>query len=101
MSKIIGVTVGTTISPEKLKELGDLNITVTDIKESSEDGGSNVVTFSDGTSLTVKNGSKGSKGDTGRAPVKGEDYFTAADKAEMVSAVIASLPVYNGEVVTA
>lgn len=33
-------------------------------------------------------------------PVKGEDYFTEDDKAEMVSAVIAALPKYNGEVVT-
>lgn len=35
----------------------------------------------------------------GRTPVKGTDYYTEADKAEMVSAVIAALPVYNGEVV--
>lgn len=54
-------------------------------------------------------GDKGDKGDTGAAgsngkdgktPVKGKDYFTDADKAEMVSDVIASLPVYNGEVVS-
>lgn len=32
------------------------------------------------------------KGDTGPKPVKGVDYWTAADKAEMVSAVIAALP---------
>lgn len=35
----------------------------------------------------------------GKAPEKGIDYFTAADKAEMVNAVIAALPVYSGEVV--
>lgn len=35
----------------------------------------------------------------GTTPVKGTDYFTAADKAEMVNAVIAALPVYAGEVV--
>lgn len=35
----------------------------------------------------------------GKTPVKGTDYFTAADKAEMVNAVLAALPVYNGEVV--
>ena len=39
------------------------------------------------------------KGTPGTTPVKGTDYFTAADKAEMVSAVIAALPVYAGEVV--
>jgi hypothetical protein len=35
----------------------------------------------------------------GKTPVKGTDYFTAADKAEMVNDVIAALPVYAGEVV--
>ena len=33
------------------------------------------------------------KGGTGRTPVKGTDYFTEADKAEMVAAVLAALPV--------
>lgn len=103
---------------------------------SSADGGSNVVTvtLTNGTTatFTIKNGSKGSKGDAGvsptvsvsksgkvttvkitdangtktatindgadgKTPVKGTDYFTAADKTEMVSAVIAALPVYGGE----
>ncbi len=50
-------------------------------------------------------GPQGPKGDTGpagaagRTPVKGEDYFTAADKAELVSAVTAALPKYAGEVI--
>lgn len=47
-----------------------------------------------------KNGANGKDGADGKTPVKGTDYFTEADKAEMVSAVIASLPVYNGEVVS-
>lgn len=34
----------------------------------------------------------------GYTPQKGIDYFTPADKTEMVAAVIAALPVYNGEV---
>lgn len=33
-------------------------------------------------------------------PVKGTDYYTEADKAEMVTAVLAALPVYAGEVET-
>jgi hypothetical protein len=41
----------------------------------------------------------GKDGKDGKTPVKGTDYFTAADKAELVSAVIAALPVYAGEVV--
>jgi hypothetical protein len=78
------------------------SVTVKSVSESTEDGGSNVVTFSDGKTLTVKNGSKGSAGTNGKdgkTPVKGTDYFTEADKAEMVNAVIGALPVYNGEVV--
>ena len=39
-------------------------------------------------------------GKDGETPVKGTDYFTAADKAEMVQAVISSLPVYDGSVTT-
>ena len=40
-------------------------------------------------------GPKGDKGDTGadgHTPVKGIDYFTEADKQELVTAVIAALP---------
>ena len=50
-------------------------------------------------------GDKGEKGDTGAAgkdgangktPVKGTDYWTAADKSAMVSDVLAALPTWNG-----
>ena len=41
------------------------SVTVKSVSTSSADGGSNVVTFSDGKTLTVKNGSKGSTGETG------------------------------------
>ena len=44
-------------------------------------------------------GPVGPQGDPGKTPVKGEDYFTEADKTEIVSAVISALPIYNGEVV--
>lgn len=39
----------------------------------------------------------GKDGIDGKTPVKGVDYFTESDKAEMVTAVIAALPVYGGE----
>lgn len=45
------------------------------------------------------NGKDGKDGADGYTPVKYKDYFTKADKAEMVSAVISALPKYNGEVV--
>lgn len=76
------------------------SVTVKSVSTSNADGGSNVVTFSDGKTVTIKNGSKGSKGDTGetgpagadgKTPVKGTDYFTAADKTDMVSQVKTSL----------
>lgn len=42
---------------------------------------------------------QGPPGEPGKTPVKGTDYFTDADKTEMVNAVIAALPKYAGEVV--
>ena len=44
-----------------------------------------------------KDGADGKPGADGKTPVKGDDYFTEADKSEMVSAVISALPKYNGE----
>lgn len=44
-------------------------------------------------------GEPGKNGTDGKTPVKGVDYFTEADKAELVNSVVAALPVYNGEVV--
>lgn len=41
------------------------SVTVKSVSESTTDGGSNVVTFSDGKTLTIKNGSKGSSGTNG------------------------------------
>ena len=52
-------------------------------------------------------GDKGDKGDTGATgatgspgytPVKGTDYWTAADQAQMVADVLTALPTYQGEV---
>ena len=37
-------------------------------------------------------GDKGDNGADGHTPVKGTDYFTEADKQELVTAVIAALP---------
>lgn len=42
-------------------------------------------------------GVQGPTGPAGYTPAKGTDYYTDTDKAEMVQAVIASLPVYGGE----
>lgn len=48
---------------------------------------------------TGPQGPQGVQGETGPAgytPVKGTDYYTAADKAEMVNMVIAALPTWTG-----
>jgi hypothetical protein len=63
------------------------------------------VTSASGTTsanLKGEKGDKGDKGDTGSAgadgktPVKGTDYYTAADKIEMVNLVLAALPTWEG-----
>lgn len=46
-------------------------------------------------SFTFKN-LKGKDGTNGKTPVKGTDYFTAADKAEMVNEVLSALPSAEG-----
>lgn len=65
------------------------SVTVKSVSESAADGGSNVVTFSDGKTLTVKNGSKGDKGDAGYTPQKSVDYWTSADKNEILNQLAA------------
>lgn len=60
------------------------------------------VTSASGTSSADLKGEKGDKGETGAdgapgyTPVKGTDYYTAADKTEMVNMVIAALPTWTG-----
>lgn len=75
---------------------GDTGIGIASVEQtvtSTEDGGENVIrvtktdeTFSE---FSVRNGSKGKPGYT---PVKGTDYYTEADKTEMVQAVLEALP---------
>ena len=45
---------------------------------------------------TGAQGPKGDKGDPGKTPEKGVDYFTEADKAEMVNAVLGAMPSAEG-----
>jgi len=47
------------------------SVTILSISESAEDSGSNIVTFSSGETLTIKNGAKGAKGDKGDPGVQG------------------------------
>ena len=72
------------------------SITVVSVEESTADGGNNVITLSDGTIFSIKNGSKGSTGDAGKTPVKGTDYWTDDDRTQMVNDVLASLQTWTG-----
>ena len=47
-------------------------------------------------SLKGENGVDGHPGADGYTPVKGKDYFTEADKNELVNAVLAALPAAEG-----
>ena len=44
------------------------------------------------TTATILNGAKGDPGTNGTTPVKGVDYYTDADKQEMVQLVLAAIP---------
>lgn len=50
------------------------------------------------TGANGKDGTNGKDGVDGYTPVRGKDYFTETDKAEIVASVIASLPIYDGSV---
>nr|DAM16987.1 MAG TPA: hypothetical protein [Caudoviricetes sp.] len=58
------------------------------------DSGHLILTLTDGTTLDagVAKGKAGTDGAPGKTPVRGTDYWTAADKAEMVADVLAALP---------
>lgn len=63
------------------------------ITTSKQDGTTTItITDAEGTkTATILDGEKGDKGDKGDTPVKGTDYFTDADKTEMVAAVLAQV----------
>ena len=60
------------------------SVTVSFISESTASGGTNVVTFSDGKKVNIKNGTDG------KTPVKGVDYFTE-DEVQQIAEVAAEM----------
>lgn len=83
MSRIIGVTVGTPMSVNKIKE--KINpVTSDELKSAVE------------TALQEAKDSGMFDGPKGDTPEKGTDYWTASDKAAMVSDVLAALPTWTG-----
>lgn len=108
-SKTIFVDNQTVIDADTLNAIQDELIRVAgllgkDIQSAAiNDSGHLILTLTDGTTLDagVAKGAQGEKGDTGgtgpqgpagHTPVKGTDYWTAADKSEMVADVLAALP---------
>ena len=60
--------------------------------------GTAIATVEDGTDgAPGVAGTPGKNGTDGHTPVKGTDYWTASDKAEIVAEVTAALPKYGGE----
>ena len=60
--------------------------------------GTAIATVEDGTDgAPGVAGAPGNNGTDGHTPVKGTDYWTASDKAEIVAEVTAALPKYGGE----
>ncbi len=54
------------------------------------------ITSASGTSSADLKGEKGDKGADGYTPIKGTDYFTDEDKAELVNSVLEVLPIWEG-----
>lgn len=69
-------------------------------KSHSHDNKDTLDKLSDSNGKLQYNGSdvglKGDKGANGKTPVKGTDYWTAADKAEIVNDTLAALPTWTG-----
>lgn len=99
---------------EKLKQLEDAEDVVSPTVEVSKAGTVTTIAITDvnGTkTATINDGAKGDKGDKGdpgekgdtgaagadgKTPIKGTDYYTEADKTEMVNRVLAALPRWSG-----
>lgn len=65
------------------------SVSIQEINQVTLDGGTSVVKFTDGNTLTIKNGSKGADGYT---PIRGTDYWTENDKVDIIEEVKAEVP---------
>lgn len=69
---------GLNVENGALKVTPGTSVTVSNVSESTEDGGNNVVTFSDGKTLTVKNGKTGATGAAGANGTNGKSAYSSA-----------------------
>lgn len=56
-----------------LSDLKGTSVTITNVSQNDSAGGTSIITFSDGKTLNIKNGTDG------KTPVKGTDYFTTSE----------------------
>lgn len=77
------------LDADKLTEA--VNNALEQAKSSGEFDGADGAPGKDG-----KDGAPGPAGADGKTPAKGTDYFTEADKAELVDSVLAALPTWEG-----
>lgn len=95
--KIIGNTVGTTIPKPNLMQTdpakGDF---VKGKEELDKKLDADKLPEAVNAALAQAKESGQFDGQDGKTPVKGEDYFTPEDKADMVSSVLAALPTWTG-----
>lgn len=68
----------------------------TGVKAQGADGAKGDKGDTGATGANGKDGAAGKDGADGHTPVKGTDYFTEADKSEMIAAVLAALPAAEG-----
>ena len=79
MSKVVGIPVGTTLNPNKIKGTGGVGIkTVEQTTMSTDDNGKNIITITltNGNQYTVElvNGSKGAPGNGIESAILNDDY---------------------------
>ena len=101
--KIVGVTVGTTMNPKRIDQYIENGKSAYELAvqhgfKGTEEQWLESLQGNDG--VSGKDGINGKDGADGYSPVRGTDYWTDADKAEMVSSVLAALPIYDGSVVS-
>lgn len=74
------------------------SVTVASVSESTEDGGTNVVTFSDGKKLNIKNGKTGGKGEPGKDGKDGKDGSDATVTEASIKSALGYTPADAEEV---
>ena len=93
--KIVGITVGTTMNPQRIGEYIENGKSAYELAVLNGFKGTEQEWLDSLKGQDGENGVNGANGKDGYTPVKGVDYYTEADKAEMVELVLAALP--NGD----